>query len=239
MSRHLLGRLRATAAALRDAVRGERTPAQVFGRIYRDGHWGGPAGEFYSGYGSHRTEYVEPYVAAVSRYLGTLPRPPLVVDIGCGDFAVADRLTGAARGWIGCDAVPALIERNRRRFARPGVTFELLDALVDPLPPGDAVVVRHVLQHLTNHQVHAITARLRRYPRWIVTEQVPSGDFEPNRDKPMDGQTRLLRDSGVVLTAPPFAITPDRTEILCEVAAEGGVIRTVAYEFDRADARPG
>lgn len=218
---------------LRDRVVA-RTPAQVFGRIYRHGHWGGVPGEFYSGYGSHLDEYVEPYVAAVSTYLAALPERPAVVDVGCGDFNVAHRLVDAARSWTGCDVVPALVERNRRRFARANVDFVLLDALVDPLPPGDVVVVRHVFQHLTNDQTATILAKLRAYPRWIVTEQLPGGDFVPNRDKPMDGQTRRLVDSGVVLTAAPFGIAPIDARILCEVAAEGGVLRTIAYTFEPA-----
>jgi hypothetical protein len=118
--------------------------------------------------------------------------------------------------------------------SRANVTFLVLDALVDPLPPGDVVVVRHVLQHLTNDQVAIILAKLCRYRRWIITELVPAGAFEPNHDKPMDGHTRLSIDSGVVPTAAPFGIVPKEARILCEITAEGGVIRTIAYDFDPA-----
>ncbi len=66
----------------------QKSRAAVFETIYRDGIWGGRAeGEdFYSGSGSREPAIVEPYLAAVSRYLDGLGQRPVVVEIGCGEF---------------------------------------------------------------------------------------------------------------------------------------------------------
>ena len=62
---------------------------QVFAKIYSEKEWGsnGDAG-FYSGAGSHDPAIVEPYVQAVTEYLKSWSSPPIIVDLGCGDFNV-------------------------------------------------------------------------------------------------------------------------------------------------------
>src|SRR4029079_7884989 len=90
-----------------------QSPAEMFGRIYRDRLWGRNGLDFFSGLGSHDPAVVEPYVAAVRSLLSGIRPPPVVVDIGCGDFAVGSRLTDLARLTVACDVVPQLIVRNR------------------------------------------------------------------------------------------------------------------------------
>jgi Methyltransferase domain len=209
----------------------DRTRAELFGRIYRDNLWGGRGDDFYSGTGSHTPELIDPYVGAVRAFLAARPSRPVVIDLGCGDFVAGGRLADLARSSVGCDVVPELIERNRRLFARDGLEFAVLDAVVDPLPPGDVVVAKQVLQHLSNAEIATIVAKLAQYPTWIVCEHLPEGAFTTNLDKPTDGGCRLRLRSGVVLTEPPFGVTPRETRLLCEARSEGGIIRTVAYAF--------
>ncbi|MCW5890275.1 MAG: class I SAM-dependent methyltransferase [bacterium] len=221
---------RAIRRGLRDWLGDDRPPAELFGAVYRDGVWGGDDSDFHSGLGSHSSELLEPYVAAVRAFLAERPTPPIVVDVGCGDFAATRRLADVAARVVACDVVPALVERNRRRFARPNVEFVVLDAVADPLPPGDVVIVKQVLQHLGNADIAAIVTKLAQFPIWIVCEHLPDGSFVANVDKPTGADTRLDRRSGVVLTEPPFDVRPQRALLLCEVPSEGGVIRTTAYE---------
>jgi hypothetical protein len=209
----------------------DRTRADLFGRIYRDNLWGGRRGEFYSGVGSHTPELIDPYVGAVRAFLGACPTRPVVIDMGCGDFAAGSRLADLAQSYVACDVVPELIEHNRRLFARDGLEFAVLDAVADPLPPGDVVIVKQVLQHLCNAEIATIVAKLARYPTWIVCEHLPEGAFTANLEKPTDGDSRLRLRSGVVLTAAPFGVTPRETRLLCEARSEGAIIRTVAYGF--------
>ena len=123
-------------------------------------------------------EVVEPYVSSVRTFLSQRP-PSDVVEIGCGDFAVASRLIDLARTYTACDVVPELIERNRRMFVRDNLTFRAIDAVTDPLPPGDLVIVRQVFQHLRNDQIQAILRKFARYRTWIISEHVSSSSFCP------------------------------------------------------------
>jgi hypothetical protein len=206
-------------------------PAELFGRIYRDKVWGGDGVDFFSGTGSHTPELIEPYVSAVRGFVSQLSPAPVLVDLGCGDFVAGSRLADLGRSYIGCDVVPELIDRNRRLFVRENLRFIILDAVLDPLPPGDVVIVKQVLQHLCNQQIAAIVSKLAQYKIWIVCEHLPAGTFTANRDNVTCADTRLPLKSGIVLTEAPFHVKPRETRVLCEVASEGGVIRTVAYVF--------
>jgi len=209
----------------------DQTPAAVFGRIYREKNWGGPNQDFYSGSGSYVPEVIDPYVLAVGTFLSELPAPPVVVDIGCGDFTAAGRIANLALHYHACDVVPDLIDRNRRLFSSPHVTFHRLDATTDVLPHGDVVIVKQVFQHLSNEHISAILSQLSRYRVWIVSEHVPFGRFKPNRDIQTGGYTRMRSNSGVVLTEVPFRVQPRTIELLCEVLEDGHPIQTHAYRF--------
>jgi SAM-dependent methyltransferase len=209
----------------------DKTPAAVFGRIYREKHWGGPDYDFYSGSGSYVPDVIDPYVSAVRAFLSELPAPTEVVDIGCGDFTAAARIADLARHYHACDVVSDLIDRNRRLFPSPHVTFHRLDATVDALPHGDVVIVKQMFQHLSNEHISAVLPKLSCYPVWIVSEHVPLGSFKPNRDIQTGGYTRLLLNSAVVLTERPFRIRPSSVDLLCEVVEDGHPIQTLAYRF--------
>jgi len=61
----------------------------TFTRIYLGNRWGGPAGSWCSGSGSHEASIVAPYVATITAQLQQLGASNLTaVDLGCGDFSV-------------------------------------------------------------------------------------------------------------------------------------------------------
>ena len=164
-------------------------------------------------------------------HLQGLTRPVRLVDLGCGDFNVGRQLVDYVDRYVGCDVVPELIERNRREFRYPGLTFEVINAVEDDLPDGDIVCVRQVLQHLNNRQIGAIVGKLGKYRQWVITEALPGTSFEANVDKAAGEHIRLVSDSGVVLTEPPFDVKPSDELVLCEVPQYGGVVRTTLYCF--------
>jgi len=209
-----------------------RSSADLFGEIYREKIWGGSEMDFFSGAGSHYPEVVEAYVQCVREFLASLGRPLTVIDIGCGDFNIGNRLTDLAATYIACDVVEALIERNRQLFVRNNLKFLRLDAVADPLPQSDVVIVKQVFQHLRNDQIMAILRKMTPFKVWIICEHLPSTqDFTPNIDKLAGPDNRLPRNSGIVVTAPPFNVTPRREITLCETPSEGGIVRTLAYQF--------
>jgi hypothetical protein len=209
----------------------QHSPAQLFGEIYRSKHWGGENRDFYSGSGSHLPRMVEPFVTSVRALLAGFPKPPVVVDLGCGDFAIGRRLIDLAQHYHACDVVPDLVARNRALFTMPNLSFRVVDAVSGVLPAGDVVIVKQVFQHLRNDQISAIVRKLAPYRTWIVTEHLPRGEFVPNANQLASGYTRFDINSGIVLTEEPFCIRPGTTDILCEVVEGGGLIRTTAYRF--------
>ncbi|CAG2129196.1 hypothetical protein LMG31506_00606 [Cupriavidus yeoncheonensis] len=209
---------------------------EVFTHVYETGAWGVAEDQsgFYSGSSSHDPKIVEPYVEAVTAYLTAMPERPSVVDLGCGDFNVGKRLRAVCGRYIGCDVVDAAVQSNRTRFADLDVDFRCVDITTDPLPPGDIVFLRQVLDHLDNARIATVLSKLGPYKVLVLTEYLPqSANFTPNLDKTIGSHLRLFgaQPSGLVLTAPPFNLKVRSARILCEVPDSGGVIRTIAYEL--------
>lgn len=203
---------------------------QAFSYIYRNRIWGGSAG-FYSGPGSHDPQIVAPYVNAVQTWaagLGTLD----AVDLGCGDFQVGRALRPLFRNYVACDVVPALIAHHKAGPDAENVEFHCLDLSTDPLPSGDVVFIRQVLQHLPNAMIKSLIPRLYAF-RWLVlTEHLPlAAGFAPNLDKPIGPGIRLQIGSGVDLKAAPFGLQAQEERVLCEVPQFGGLIRTVLFRL--------
>ncbi|MCW3000032.1 MAG: hypothetical protein JWN65_3581 [Solirubrobacterales bacterium] len=204
----------------------------IFESIYQEGLWGAhPDGDLSSGRGSHDEVIVVPYVAAVRDFLTSLG-PVDVVDLGCGDFNVGSQVRDACGAYVACDVAASVIARNREKFADLDVDFRVLNMLEDPLPEGDVVFIRQVLQHLSNDQIAQVLPRLGQY-RWaVITEHLPSdGQFVPNLDIIPGPGIRTQVRSGVVLDEPPFELTYAAARELCVVEHNEGTITTTAYEF--------
>lgn len=218
----------------------QKTPKEAFTTIYERNLWGEPtagAGKFNSGTGSRASHIVDPYISALTKFLGGLGKNPDVVDLGCGDFFVGTKIRDLCARYIACDVVESLIDYNKRRFAKLAVDFRCVDITVDALPSGEIVLVRQVLQHLSNAHIAQFLAKLGSagFGHLILTEHLPSNpNFVPNLDKPVGPSIRLGRrggPSGVVITAPPFNFPVKGQSVLCECLDEGSIIRTTVYEL--------
>jgi len=221
-----------------DAKFGLQPAEDVFTAIYKQGKWGADpqGGEFYSGSGSHDCELVLPYVEAVSAFLQSLPSPPSVVDLGCGDFNVGRKLRPYCGKYTACDVVPDLISRNRARFGNADVDFRCLDITKDHLPEGDVAVLRQVLQHLSNSQILKVLPKLYHYKTLVFTEHLSTDpDFCPNVDKPAGAMVRVYSRSGVDLTRPPFNLKVKSANVICSstraVDQYPGIIKTFLYQL--------
>ena len=203
-------------------------------QIYEKKLWGGgEAFDFYSGAGSHQAELLEPYVDAVSSFLTSFETPLTVCDLGCGDFNVGKQLVPHAQKYTGVDIVPDLIARNRATFKADNLEFLCLDIAVDEWPAADCVLLRQVLQHLSNAEVQRIVSKLANYKYVIVTEHLPQGSFTPNKDILSGQGIRLKVQSGIDLLAPPFNLQVKHSRQLLTVDLNNGtgVIVTTLYEL--------
>jgi hypothetical protein len=88
------------------------------------------------------------------------------------------------------------------------IDFRCVDIVKDELPKGEVVIIRQVLQHLSNADIALVLPKLAAFKYLIITEHIPVGNFVPNLDKPSGLGIRmhngLKKDSGVVITEPPF-----------------------------------
>ena len=205
----------------------------VMEQIYEMKLWGDGDTDFYSGEGSHITDIVQPYLEAVSMFLNSFEIPLTVVDLGCGDFNVGKDLVKYTKKYTGVDIVPRLIARNKEKFRSENLEFHSLDIAKDELPVGNCVILRQVLQHLSNTEVQAVVSKLYNYKYVILTEHVPDFDYVPNKDIISGQGIRLKKESGLVLTAPPFNMNPKEAKELCSYdLGEGkGVLVTVVYRM--------
>lgn len=223
--------MRGKAAELRRHKEYRNLPIEkVFSFIYQDNEWGGKEG-YYSGDGSHDPTIIGPYVQAVREVLARFSTKPVVVDVGSGDFNVGRHFIDLAARYYACDIVADLQAYNRQKYAFDNVKFVCTNAVDDELPDGDIIIIRQVLQHLSNAQIQKIIDKCYRFPHWVITEHLPtSTSFEPNRDIDAGCGIRILFGSGVDLLAPPFSVQGYSHHVLCELTEQGGIIRTTLFE---------
>lgn len=190
-------------------------------QIYDQNLWGGEDG-FYSGLGSHDPAVVEPYIETVKTFLATFETPLSVVDLGCGDFNVGKELVPYSKNYIGVDIVSDLIERNKAMFQLDNLEFYSLDIARDELPAGDIVIIRQVLQHLSNDEVKQVVEKLYNYKYVLLTEHLPEGEFEPNKDIISGQGIRLKKGSGLDLLKPPFNFRVSEVKSMLSTTYPGG-----------------
>jgi hypothetical protein len=176
----------------------------VMAQIYEKHLWGGIEFDFYSGEGSHNLKITSPYIDAVTGFLKSQNSSLTVCDLGCGDFNIGKHFVEYTHKYIGIDIVESLIERNKAIFKADNLEFHCLDISKDELPKADCVILRQVLQHLSNPEINNVINKLANYKYIILTEHVPLGDFEPNKDIITGQGIRLKQNSGVDILTSPF-----------------------------------
>ncbi|ASR35999.1 hypothetical protein BAY61_14420 [Prauserella marina] len=169
---------------------------EVFGYIHRHNLWA--SDESVSGQGSEEaaTRRLRAAIPALLREKGISS----IADVPCGDFGWLSGTDLGVEHYFGADIVPALVERNRRRFAgdRPARRFEVLDLTVGPLPTVDLVLCRDCLVHLTFAQaIAALRTIADSGARYLLTTTFPglavnvdaeTGDWRPlNLQRPPFG----------------------------------------------------
>lgn len=203
----------------------------VMNQIYEQHLWGGKAFDFYSGEGSHRLDIIKPYIKSVMSFLKTYDNNLTVCDLGCGDFNIGKHLVPFTSTYIGIDIVDSLIKRNQTQFKNNHLEFYCLDIAKDQLPKADCVIIRQVLQHLSNAEIQNIVTKLKSFTYIILTEHLPSEAFVPNKDIISGQGIRLKHNSGVDLLAGPFNLKIQEQTILNKIALadKKGEIVTILY----------
>jgi Methyltransferase domain len=97
-----------------------------------------------------------------------------IADLRCGDFQVGQRITSRCDvNYVGVDIVQAMVARNQISFGNDRISFLCADLAVDRLPDADLCLIRQVLQHLSNAEIHAVLENISHYEYALISEHVP------------------------------------------------------------------
>jgi SAM-dependent methyltransferase len=203
--------------------------ADTFRSIYRSKAWGDNGEPFCSGGGS-RGLISEQYCVFVNKFIRD-HQVQSIVDLGCGDFAVARQIVEASGvRYTGIDVVPELIEHNETTVHDPRVSFQCADITTDALPAADLCLLRQVLQHLSNDEIKRVLANLQSFSQVLISEDVPVHPKSFNRDKPHGPDVRSCYGSGVYVEHHPFSRPVSG---LWELPlGDGSILRTVLLNQD-------
>lgn len=204
---------------------------QAMAQVYDLNLWGGESTEFYSGEGSHHPEIVKPYIKAVTSFLTSFEPALSVCDLGCGDFNIGKKLVKHTNKYIAVDIVDDLITYNKEKFKADNLEFLCLDIAEDALPSANCVIIRQVLQHLSNKEILRVLQKLITYKYIILTEHIPNGEFLSNKDIISGQGIRLKKNSGLNILETPFNFQVKEIKELQSFCLEGhkGVIKTIVY----------
>jgi hypothetical protein len=126
-------------------------PGKIFSKIYgASRYWGST--ESASGPGSTLA-----YTANLRRYLPRLFKEfsvTSIYDAPCGDFNWMKLVLQKSNiTYYGADIVPAIIDKLRRQYATPTVSFECGDITLSEFPKVDLWFCRDCLFHLSNRDI--------------------------------------------------------------------------------------
>lgn len=214
----------------------DKTPwptKDAMSQIYEQHLWGGKEFDFYSGSGSHSLEITKPYIDALTAFLKTFNTPLIVCDLGCGDFNIGKHLIQYTKKYIAIDIVESLIHRNKTIYQENNLEFHCLDISKNTLPKGDCVILRQVLQHLSNLEIKNILKQISSYKYIILTEHTPTGNFTPNKDIISGQGIRLKKNSGVNLLEAPFNLPAKKDILLNKIVLQNNTecITTTLYHM--------
>src|SRR4051794_12222294 len=135
-----------------------RAREELFTGFYHDNVWGDT--ESRSGSGSS--------AAAAAGLIEALPRllrelgVTSLLDIPCGDFAWMGQVDLTGVDYVGADLVTDIVAGLQARYGGDRRRFIRLDAIADPLPQVDAILMRDLLLHLTLAQGRRALANVKR-----------------------------------------------------------------------------
>ncbi|WP_431210407.1 class I SAM-dependent methyltransferase [Puia sp. P3] len=191
--------------------------SKIFSEIYDNGLWSHgkeanylPAGaKYYSGSGSYNRSSAE-YIRLVTDYIRA-HNITTITDIGCGDFNIGRQICeqNPSLSYNGIDVVPSLIQYNNDTFASEKIHFFCLDTLHQKIPRADLLLIRQVLQHLSNTDIITLTSNcFPGFPHILITEHQPKPQYliRENIEKASGPNTRVgsFTGSGVYLDKSPF-----------------------------------
>lgn len=88
-----------------------------------------------------------------------------LLDVGCGDYNWMRTVGLEDIDYIGVDIVPSLIDENQQKYGSDHIRFVQSNAVSEPLPAADTVLIREVLFHLSFEDAMAVLRNVLSQPR--------------------------------------------------------------------------
>lgn len=162
-----------------------------FEEIYARNEWGHGSGE------GSLIAHTEAYIQFINQFLGERSIES-VVDMGCGDWQFSKYISWGSAKYVGFDVVKSVIERNCQAYSTDTITFSHYSGNPSDLPGADLLIVKDVLQHLSDEEVLRFIPFLRNFRYALLTNCVDPKGPTVNRDI-QTGGCRYLD-----LRLPPF-----------------------------------
>jgi SAM-dependent methyltransferase len=168
-----------------DFVREVALERDVFRQIYATSAWGRGSGN-----GSHPAATAE-YRNFLERFI-VMNDITSIVDVGCGDWQSSRYTSFGNATYTGLDVVESLIETNTANFGSDAVDFRLMPDDPRDLPTAQLILMKDVLQHLTDSQIIFYRDHVfPRYPYCLITNSWRAIKY-PQNVPILPGQFRSL-----------------------------------------------
>ena len=142
----------------------------IFKYIYIYNLWG-----FESGSGS-LSQNNKQYIDFLNQFIHSHIDIHRIIDLGCGDWQLHRHIDFKENKYLGIDIVKEVIDNNRTHYSTDKIQFKCVNFLdVDfILPRGDLLIVKDVLQHLSNSNIRIFLDKLQMnsYKYILITNDV-------------------------------------------------------------------
>lgn len=208
--------------------------ADVFEKIYEEKWWGisdAKNHKYSSGDGTRDKEIVGKYIDAVTNFLSKNKDLKSGLDLGCGDFSVGVAFCNLFEDYKAMDVAKNVIKENKEFYKSKNARFSVLDLTSGQIPQTEVILVRQVLQHLSNTEIEKFAKNIKgKFQYLIVTESLSkSMFFKPNKDINTGPGIRIHEKSGVVLEKEPFNLEFSKMDVIMEEAKGRELFVTKVY----------
>ena len=177
---------------------------QAFEKVYKDKLWGTNAqGKGYSGYGS--TAQATLLWRTFLQQFMKENNIKSVVDAGCGDWESTAATDWTGIDYKGYDIVDSVIQQDKAKYEKDNIHFFTANVVTTDLPAADLLIVKHVLQHLSNAEVSQLLTQLPKYKHVLLVDSVDEKTLTGENKDISAGDFRNLDP-----TKPPFEVPGDK-----------------------------
>ena len=138
-----------------------RTRKKVFETIYKKNIW-----IHGSGPGSFPENTIE-YRVFLQKFLADFAIKS-VVDVGCGDWQFSRFIDWSGITYTGIDIVASVIEKNNTLYKKENIRFYHGDIVTYQPPKADLLILKDVLQHLSNKNILTILKKTKEYKYVLI-----------------------------------------------------------------------